>query len=167
MITHFIIDLGMVPALNALKKHYLCLLSLTFKATNKANTIYKNLELPIIKEKIKEIPTENKILDKNEHIRDSTPQTSNQTKIEITNSNDFTNDLNTTEFLSKTNAKTNDLLIAEHIKNNANIISKTTLGSKDLKTIDTPPKPPKRQIKKVQKTIANNDDSDDEPKIKK
>jgi hypothetical protein len=105
--------------------------------------------LPIIKEKIKEIPTENKILDKNEHIRDSTPQTSNQTKIEITNSNDFTNDLNTTEFLSKTNAKTNDLLIAEHIKNNANIISKTTLGSKDLKTIDTPPKSPKRQIKKV------------------
>ena len=27
------------------------------------------------------IPTENKILDKNEHIRDSTPQTSSQTKL--------------------------------------------------------------------------------------
>jgi hypothetical protein len=160
----------MQQALIALKKHYLCLLSLTFKATNKANTIYyglEHLELPIIKEQIKEIPTENKILDKNEHIRDSTPQTSNQTKIEITNSNDFTNDLNTTEFLTKTNAKTNDLLIAEHITNNANNISKTTLGSNDLKTIDTPQKPLKRQIKRVLKTIGNNDDSEDEPKIKK
>jgi hypothetical protein len=166
LINHFIIDLGMVPALNALKKHYLCLLSLTFKATNKANTIYyslENLELPIIKEQIKEIQAENKILHKNEHIRDSTPQTSNQTKIEITNSND----LNTTEFLTKTNAKTNDLLIAEHITNSANIISKTTLGSNDLKTIDTPQKPLKRQIKRVLKTIGNNDDSEDEPKIKK
>jgi len=166
LINHFIIDLGVVPALNALKKHYLCLLSLTFKATNKANTIYyslENLELPIIKEQIKEIQAENKILHKNEHIRDSTPQTSNQTKIEITNSND----LNTTEFLTKTNAKTNDLLIAEHITNSANIISKTTLGSNDLKTIDTPQKPLKRQIKRVLKTIGNNDDSEDEPKIKK
>jgi len=166
LINHFIIDLGMVPTLNALKKHYLCLLSLTFKATNKANTIYyslENLELPIIKEQIKEIQAENKILHKNEHIRDSTPQKSNQTKIEITNSND----LNTTEFLTKTNAKTNDLLIAEHITNSANIISKTTLGSNDLKTIDTPQKPLKRQIKRVLKTIGNNDDSEDEPKIKK
>ncbi len=78
-------------------------------------------------------------------------------KIEITNSND----LNTTEFLTKTNAKTNDLLIAEHITNSANIISKTTLGSNDLKTIDTPQKPLKRQIKRVLKTIGNNDDSEE------
>ncbi len=160
----------MQQALIALKKHYLCLLTLTFKATNTANKIYyslENLEWPIIQEQIKETSTENKILDKKEHIRDSTPQTSYQAKIEKTNSNDIVNDLNTTELLSKTNAITNDLIIAKHITNNAKIISKATLGSNDLKILDTFTKPAKRQNKKVQKTIANNDDSEDEPEIKK